>query len=447
MTELFSLNALARRGLPLLLALAAAGCGTAWAQQRGAAAAARGGDYIVAVVNQELVTAGEVEQRVARIRDNAKRSNARLPADSELRRQVLDALVEERVLLSYARDSGAKVDDTELDRAVQGVAAQNQLTLPQLRERLKQEGLDYGRFRSNLRDQILVERTREREVNSRIRVGDKEIDEFLEKQRGGAAAQVEYNVAQILVTVPEDASVAVAAERHARARAAQQRIRDGEDFAQVAKEVSEDGNRARGGEIGLKPADRLPDVFVTAVRDLKPGQVAPQILRSGAGFHVLKLLERKEGAAMRVTQTHARHILLRPSAQLTPETAAQRLTEYKRQIERGTRRFDEVARQYSEDGSAPQGGDLGWTSPGSFVPEFEDAMNKLPNNGISDPVVSRFGVHLIQVLERRDVEVDPKQLREQARNALREQKFEDAYNEWIRDLRAKAYVEMREPPQ
>jgi len=186
---------------------------------------------------------------------------------------------------------------------------------------------------------------------------------------------------------------------------------------------------------------------VQAVRNLKPGEVSPQLLRSGAGFHVLRLLDRKEGSrTVQVTQTHARHILLRPSAQLSQETAVRRVAEFKRQIASG-RRFEDLARQHSEDGSAQQGGDLGWVSPGSLVPEFEEVMNRLPNGAVSDPVVSRFGVHLIQVLERRDVAVDPKQLREQARNALREQKFEDAYGEWIRDLRAKAYVEMREPPQ
>jgi peptidyl-prolyl cis-trans isomerase SurA len=443
MTELASPSRLARRWLPLLLAAAALVQGSAWAQQRGGP---RGGDYIVAVVNQELVTNAEVDQRLGRIRETAQRSNAKLPSDRELRQQVLEALVEERVLITYARETGIRIDDAEVDRAVQGVAAQNQLTLQQLRDRLRQEGIDYARFRNNLRDQMLVERVREREVQSRIRVSDQEIDDFIQKQRGANAAQPEYNVAQILVTVPEGSSEAVVAERQARARAAQQRVRDGEDFAEVAKQMSEDGNRQKGGEIGLKTADRLPDVFVTAVRELKPGQVAPQLLRTGAGFHVLKLLDRKDSASFRVTQTRARHILLRPSAQLSQDTAVKRLADMKRQIASG-RRFEELARQHSEDGSAAQGGDLGWVSPGALVPEFEEAMNRLPNGGLSDPVVSRFGVHLIQALERRDVAIEPKQLREQARNALREQKFDEAYNEWIRDLRAKAYVEMREPPQ
>lgn len=413
-----------------------------------ALAAPRTADFIAAVVNQELVTAVEVEQRVAQVRANAQRQNQRLPSDAELRRQVLNALIEERAVLSYARETSAKVDGPELDRAVASVAAQNQLTLPQLRERLAREGMDYARFRDNLRDQLLMERVREREVTSRIIVTDSEIDAFLARERGAATSSRELNIAQLLIPVPEGASEAVVAERRALAERAQARVRAGEDFAKVARELSEDANKERGGEIGLRPVDRLPEVFVAGVQGLKAGEVAPTLLRSGAGFHLLKLIEAREGDAFKITQTRARHILLRPSAQAGAEAAARQLTEFKRLIQAGTRRFEDLARERSEDqGSGERGGDLGWTSPGAFVPEFEEAMNKLPINGISEPVQSRFGLHLIQVLERREVALDPKQLREQARAALREQKFEQAYNDWVRDLRARAYVEVRDAPQ
>jgi peptidyl-prolyl cis-trans isomerase SurA len=214
----------------------------------------------------------------------------------------------------------------------------------------------------------------------------------------------------------------------------------------VAREVSEDGNRANGGEIGLRPASRLPDPFVAQVRGLQTGQVAPTLLRTGAGFHVLKLIERREFSGVKVTQTRPRHILLRPSAQVSVEAAQRQMADLRAQIEGGSATFEALARQYSQDGSAAQGGDLGWVTPGSLVPEFEQAMNRLPVGGISQPVVSRFGVHLIQVVERRETTLDAKQVREQARNALREQKFEEAYLEWIKDLRGRAYVEMRDPP-
>ncbi len=431
----------------LALGLLAVGVGLPPAQaQQAPQRSARLADYIVAIVNSELVTAAELELRIARLRDDAARNNSSLPGGAELRQRVLDLLINERVQVTHARDSGQKVDDAELDRAVANVALQNQLSLPQLRDKLKQEGLDYGRFRTNIRDQLITERIREREVLARIRISDAEVDAFIEKRRAAAGASDEYNIAQILVTVPEGAAPALLAERRARADAALARVRAGEAFEAVARAVSEDANKAAGGVIGLRPADRLPDVFMDVVRPLKAGEVAPTPLRTGAGFHVLKLIEKKDAGGMAIQQTRARHILLRPSPQLPQDAALRRLAEFKRQIVAGTKTFEQLARENSEDGSAAQGGDLGWASPGGFVPEFEETMNAMTPNGISEPIVSRFGVHLIQVVARRQVTLEAKQLREQARSALREQKFDDAYTEWLQELRARAYVELREPP-
>ncbi|MBI5257099.1 MAG: peptidylprolyl isomerase [Burkholderiales bacterium] len=432
-------------GGPLALALSAALLLPPASAQ--APRAPRNGDYIVAVVNTELVTAVEVAQRLQRVRGDAQRSGVKLPGEDVLRQQALDELIDERVQSTYAREIGQRVDDIELERALANVAAQNQLTPAQLRERVQNEGLDFARFRNNLRDRLLVERVREREVTSRIRVSDADIDRVVEQQRLEAAADQELNLAQVLITVPEGANEAVVAQRKARAEQALARVRAGEDFAKVAREMSEDGNRAAGGEIGLRMQRRLPDLFVEAVRGLAVGQVVAAPVRSAAGFHVLKVLQRVEGEPFKVTQTHARHILMRVSDRASAQTVANRLEQLRRQIERNERKFEDLAREVSEDGSAPHGGDLGWTSPGSFVPEFEEAMNKLAPGAVSAPVVSRFGVHLIQVLERRNVTQDPKQVREQARNMLREQKFEQAYVDWTRDLRLRAYIELREPPQ
>lgn len=388
------------------------------------------GDYIAAVVNQDVVAASEVVQRTEQLRQKARQQGEVMPETAGLRKQALEALIEDRVLVTYARETGARIDEAELDRVVANVAAQNKLTLEQLRERLKLDGTDYKSFRENLRDQMMTERVREREVQGRIRVSDAEIDAWIDKKRAALEQGGQINLAQVLVSVPEGAPQSLVDERRAIAQAALVRVQGGEDFAKVAREVSEDGNKARGGQIGLRPADRLPDIFVEAVKGLKTGDVVPQLLRSGAGFHVLKVVERQGAASLTQSQqTHARHILLRPSAQLTAEVAARRMNEYKRQIESGQATFEALARANSEDGSAEAGGDLGWMGAGGFVPEFEEAMNALPLGGISPPVMSRFGLHLIQVLERRTVEIEPKQLREQARSALREQKYDEAYQD------------------
>ena len=405
------------------------------------------GDYIVVVVNSELVTAGELEQRVERLRAMiAQRGAPQPPTEAQLRKQALESLIEERVMLTHARDSGLRVDDAEIDRTVQSIAAQNKLSLAQLRERLAAEGMDFKRFRETLRDQMLLERVREREVGQRTRVTEAEVDKFLAGRNALGGAGGELNIAQILITVPDGASPDVVAQRQAVAEGALARVRGGEDFAVVARELSADGNREHGGEIGLRPAAKLPDAFVAQVRGLRPGEVSGTLLRSGAGFHVLKLIDRRDAAGVQVTQTRVRHILLRPSPQLSAELASQRLVDMRAQIDKGSSNFEALARRYSEDGSAAQGGDLGWVNPGALVPEFEEAMNQLPVGGVSQPVTSRFGIHLIEVIDRRQATLDPKQMREQARAALREQKFEEAFVEWANDLRARAYVELREPP-
>ncbi|WP_416759943.1 peptidylprolyl isomerase [Roseateles sp. So40a] len=403
------------------------------------------GDYIAAVVNTDIVAASEVVQRTERMREEARQRGQNV-TNELLHKQALDGLIDERVVVTYARENGPRVDEPELDRVVGNVATQNKLTMPELRQRLAAEGIDFKRFRENLRDQMLSERVREREVQGRIRVTDGDIDKYLAERQAALQGRAQLNIAQILVPVPEGAGPVVVSERKARAEAALARIVAGEDFAKVAREVSEDANKNRGGEIGLRAADKLPDVFVDAVKDLKPGETRPELLRSEAGYHVLKLIDRQAGKASInvVVQTHARHILLRPSEQLSPEQATRRLVEFKRAIESKRATFEQLARANSEDGSATEGGDLGWVSPGGFVPEFEQAMDALPLQGISDPVPSRFGIHLIQVLERRDVVLDTKQLREQARTALRERKYEDAYNDWMKEMRARAFIETRE---
>lgn len=406
---------------------------------------ARSADFLVAVVNSESVTDNEVKFRVAKLQQENLEKGGAQPTPGELHKQALDALVEERVLVTYARDNGVKVDDGEVDRAIGNIASSNKMTSDQMRERLRQQGVDYATFRNGIRDQITIERIREREVVAHIRVTDTEINDYIAKMRGGHTAAPQINIAQILINVPEKSTPAVEAERKARAEQALARVNNGEPFEQVAREMSEDSNKAKGGEMGSRAVDKYPDLFANAVLNVKVGGVTG-IVHSGAGFHILKVISRGEESGLTVAQTRVRHIVLRPSAALSIDAAERRLVEFRQQIASGAKTFEELARQYSEDGSAQAGGDLGWASPGSFVPEFEEAMDKLPIAGLSAPVRSRFGVHLIQVLDRRETTVEPKQLREQATNALKEQKFDPAYAEWVADLRAKAFIEYREAP-
>lgn len=406
--------------------------------------ARRAGDHIVAVVNRELVTNGEVLQRAAQVEREMQQAGVTPPPRERLLQETLDLLIDDRAQLSHARETVSRIEEVELDRAVGAVAAQNQLSVPQLRERLRTEGYDYQRFRDNLRDQMLLDRVRERDVQARIRITDSDIENWLAAQRAKAGLSTEFNIAQVLVALPENATATEAAERRLRAVQVLQRLRAGEDFAALVREVS-DGAKDNGGALGLRRADRLPDLFVEAVAPLRPGEVAPQVLRSGAGFHVLKLLERRE-ANLSVVQHRARHILLRPGPRLTQDAALARLADFKRQIEARRARFEDLARQHSEDGSAANGGELGWAGPGQFVPEFEQALLALPAGAVSEPLVSRFGVHLIQLLERRNVDLGVHEQREAARNALREAKYEEAYQEWAREVRARAYVELRDPP-
>ena len=401
-------------------------------------------DYIVAVVNQEPITHTEVDKRVTRLQESAA-PGTRLPPFEELRRQVLDALIDEKVQISYARLIGMGVSDGELDQAIENIAAQNQLTLAELRQRMAADGLDYERYRGSLREQILLQRLREREVTARIPLSEDEVTSFLAND---PAAQTEtaLNLAHLLVIVPERATPAQAAQLQSKAEDLQRRLAGGENFAQLVKQYSDDLNtRNEGGAFGMREVSRLPELFVNATQGLKVGQVS-QVVRSNAGFHIVKVLERESTSQATYTQQRARHILLRASPQQDTAALVARMNDIRKQIVGGQTSFAQMARQYSEDGSGAKGGDLGWTSPGQFVPEFEKALISLQPGQISEPVVSRYGVHLIQLMERREVQLSDAQRREAARSVLRERKFESAYEEWARELRAAAYVEMRDAP-
>ena len=373
-----------------------------------------------------------------------------MPAREVLARQVLERLINEKAQVQLAQEAGVKVDDAAVDQAELAVATQNQISVAELRQRLARDGLSLAQFREDLRNQLLLTKLRERELDSRIRVTESDIDQFIqEKQDGAGTAGVEINLAHILVAVPENIDAAQLASAQARAERAAARARSGEDFAALARELSDAPDRDRtGGQFGLRSPDRLPPLFIEATKSLPAGGIAGPV-RSGAGFHVLKVVERRQAnlPAMTVTQSRARHILLRPGPQLAESAAVERLADLRRRILAGQSDFATLAREHSMDGSAREGGDLGWVSPGQFVPEFEEAVNRLAPGQISQPVVSRFGVHLIQLQERRENTLGPREQRDIVRGLVREKKLEEAYLTWAQDVRGRAYVEYREPPQ
>lgn len=411
----------------------------------------RPADYIVAVVNSEPITNNEVRARLLRYEQQLAQQGSAMPPRAQLAREVVERLITEKAQLQLARDTNVRADDAMVDQAELSVARQNGIDVAELRRRLAADGLDLARFRDDLRNQILLQRLRDRELEQRVKVTELDIDNFLREQQvnGGDPALTEMNLSHILVAVPEGASEAQVAQLQAKAQQLLQRARGGEDFAKLARENSDASGAAQnGGVVGLRTADRLPPLFLEATRNVAEGGVT-DILRSSAGFHIVKVLEKRQlgQSGIAVTQSRARHILLRPGAQLTEAAARQRLADYKRRIQAGQATFEQLARDNSQDASARNGGDLGWSSPGMFVPEFEDVLNSLAPGQIADPIVSRFGVHLIQLLERRQATLGQREQREVVRNLVRERKLDEAYVQWAQEVRGRAYVELRDPPQ
>ncbi len=400
-------------------------------------------DFIVAVVNSTPITNIELQLRLLRVQQQLSRQG-NMPPRSQLVREVLERLILERAQLQLARELGVTTDDMAVDQAVGNVALQNQVSLQELKRRLSADGVEYARFRADLRDELTLVRLREREVDSRVKVNEQDIDQFFRDRQAQASAEPErIQLSQILVAVPESATADQISALQSKARRAVERVSAGEAFASVAAEVSDAPDRAGGGDLGLRPVERLPSLFVDAVRDLKEGALTGP-LRSGAGFHVLQLVKKsRDAAALTVIQTRARHILLKAGPQFNEADASAKLLEFKRRIVAGQADFAALARDSSQDGSAKDGGDLGWASAGMFVPEFEQVMNQLAPGQIADPLVSRFGVHLIQVMARREAPLSEREQRELARNLVREKKIEEAFILWQQEVRGRAYVELR----
>lgn len=406
-------------------------------------------DSIKVVVNDEVITTNEVNGRLAQVTQNMKARNAPMPDPATMERQVLEAMIVERAQLQLANEMGVKVDDRTLDATIGRIAEGQKMSVQELRNQMEKEGMAFAKFREDIRNEIMMQRLREYEVDRKIQVSEAEIDTYMAAAKAADAARIEVDIAQILVRVPENASPEQIAARAARAEEVMRQLRTGADFARMAATYSDAPDALKGGEIGWRDADRLPPLFANELRKLEAGQVTP-ILKTNVGFHILKMAGKRSlaegGGADKtvVEQTHARHILIKVTPTMTEGEVKRKLLELKEKMDNNAATFEDLARLHSQDGSASKGGDLGWLYPGDTVPEFETAMNGLKPGETSDIVQSPFGFHLIQVIERKSEDVTQQKERNVARQVLHDRKMQEAMEDWMRQVRDRAYVEFRE---
>ena len=430
------------RTLSALLLLTLSLTSAVWAQPP-TAARVQLIDRILVVVNNDVITQFDLNARMRVVQAQLQRQGTPLPAREVLEKQVLERMINDKIQLQFADETGIRVDDATLDRAIERIAEGNHLSLEAFRQALEKDGIGFAKFREDIRHEIILTRLKEREADNRVVVSDSEVDHYLASQAARQGNETEFNLAHILISVPEQATPEQIQARKTRAEQALAEIKKGSDFAQVSASFSDAPNALQGGDLGWRPASRLPQLFSDALNALQAGEVSP-ILRSPNGFHILKLIDKRgRDIPTVVTQTHARHILVKTNELVSEADAKRRLIELKERLDNGAN-FAELARLHSEDGSAAKGGDLGWLSPGDTVPEFERAMDALPLKTVSEPVRTQFGWHLIEVLERRKEDVTKEKQKLNARLEIRERKADEAYQEFVRQLRDRAYVEYKQ---
>ena len=398
-------------------------------------------DRIVAVVNDGVITQNQLNSRVRSATSQLHRQKVQLPPQEILRQQVLDQMITERAQVQTAKEAGIQVDDSDLEQALVRVAANQKMTPQQMRQVVEKDGIAWPDFREEIRSQMMIARVREREVDARVNVSPGEVDNFLANQAATGAGE-EVHLAHIIIRIPEGASPETLNKLRLKAVSIDEQAKAGKDFGQLAATYSESNDAMQGGDLGFRPLDSLPQVMSSAIANLKPGQVS-DVVRSPSGFHIVKLIARKGGSALpQIQQTHARHILIKVTEVTSEAEARQKINQVHSRLKNGED-FAALAKLYSQDGSAQKGGDLGWLYPGDTVPAFDQAMNALKIGEISNPVQSQFGFHIIQVLERRTTDVSQERQRQRATMALRQRKLEEANQEWIRQVRDRAYVEIR----
>ena len=399
-------------------------------------------DRIIAVVDQSVITEQELANRIQTVSAQLEKQGTPLPPQEVLEKQILERLIVDSLQLQLAAQTGLKVDDTMLDKTIERIAAQNKMNTAEFKEALEKDGLSMRQFREDIRNEITISRLRERDVDNKLTVSDGEIDNYLTTQANRGDEQDEFEISHILVRTPEDATPEDLDKARTKTETILKELADGKEFAQVSASYSDTPNALEGGKMGWKTGAQIPALFLDTLKPMQVGEVSKPI-RSPNGFHILKLTNRRGGeSSLMIDQTHTRHILIKLTEVVSEKDGKQKMDSIKERLDNGVK-FEEMARQYSEDGSANSGGDLGWVNPGDTVPQFEKAMNELGIGEISEPVRSPFGWHIIQVLERRKQDMSKEATRLKARQEIRARKSDEAYQDWIRELRDRAFVEMR----
>lgn len=398
-------------------------------------------DRIVAIVDQVVITEKELADRIKSVTAQLEKQGTELPPPAVLEKQILERMITDRLQLQFASQTGLRVDDNQLDKTIERIAGQNKLDIPAFKKALLDDGIQYRKFREDIRNEITLARLREREVDNRINITESEIDSFIAMQAASNSSD-EFEISHILIRAAEDSAPEDLKKLRAKAEDALTQLQAGKDFAKISAGFSDAPNALEGGSLGWKNGAQIPALFLEALKPLKAGETS-QILRSPNGFHILKVTNRRGGSSpLVVGQTHVRHILIKFSEVVSEKDAMTRIAGIKERLEHGEK-IEDLARQYSDDGSAKSGGDLSWVSPGDTVPEFEKTMNALAIGEISSIIKTQFGLHVMQVIERRNQDMSKEAARIKARQEIRARKSDEAYQDWVRELRDRAFVELR----
>ena len=400
-------------------------------------------DRIIAIVDKSAITEQELEEKVRTVSGQLEKQGKQLPPEKVLRKQILERLIVDNLQLQLASERGIKVNDSQLDKTIERIAEQNKMNVEEFRNALANDGIAFNKFREDMRDEITIARLKEVEVNNRVNVSDGEIDNYLTTQENSKdGQQEEYEISHILIRTQQESSPEDLEVARTRVEEVMSLLNNGESFEQVSASLSDAPNALEGGSMGWRNGNQIPPAFLELLQNMEVGGVSKPI-RSPNGFHIIKITNKRSAdSTLIVDQTKARHILIKLNEVVSEQEAKQKMDSLKERLDSGAK-FEDLARQYSEDGSANNGGDLGWVNPGDTVPQFEQVMNELALGEISEPIRSPFGWHIIQVLERRKQDMTKQAARVKARNEISARKAEEAYQDWLHELRDRAFVELR----